>query len=222
MQDYIYYIFKDGEFKKYTYDELLEIINKDSYLIRTINSYMAPVYLYKKTNETKWKVLLKFDDFIDFIIKHEKNNIILYTFQPKNIEHITKAIIQQKESIKHQEKQKTIEEYIPKEIYKTNDLFVATISCNKELAIFLNLPNDILNQKFILELEGNMYREIFSGILVSNEPTNNYQFSVINIEPLSIYTDKQENSKLELFLLQNKINSKKSRKRYIKRKSHLT
>lgn len=219
MQDYIYYIFEDGEFKKYTYEEVKKTIDKDSYLIKTINSYMAPVYLYKKTKDTKWKVLLKFNDFIDFIIKNEKNNVILYTFQPKNIEHITKAIKERKESIKQQEEQSIKKDYIPKEIYQTNNLFVATISCNRELVSDLNLPNDILNQKFILELDKNVYREIFSGILVSSKPTNNYQFSIIDIEPLNTYTDKQEATKLELILLQNKINSKTTKKRYIRRKN---
>lgn len=219
MQDYIYYVFKDGEFKKYTYEEVKKTIDNDSYLIKAINSYMAPVYLYKKPKDTKWKVLLKFNDFIDFIIKNEKNNVILYTFQPKNIEHITKAIKERKETVKQQEEQSIKKDYIPKEIYQTNNLFVATISCNKELVSAFNLPNDILNQKFILELDKNVYREIFSGILVSSEPTNNYQFSIVDIEPLNTYTDKQEATKLELILLQNKINAKTTKKRYIRRKN---
>ena len=103
MQDYIYYVFKDGEFKKYTYEEVKKTIDNDSYLIKAINSYMAPVYLYKKPKDTKWKVLLKFNDFIDFIIKNEKNNVILYTFQPKNIEHITKAIHERNETIENKD-----------------------------------------------------------------------------------------------------------------------
>ena len=68
---------------------------------------------------------------------------------PKNIEHITKAIKERKETVKQQEEQSIKKDYIPKEIYQTNNLFVATISCNKELVSAFNLPNDILNQKFI-------------------------------------------------------------------------
>lgn len=206
MQDYIYYIHKNGEFKKLSYNEVIEIMDKDSILIKTISSYMGLVYLYKKQNDIKWKVILKFDDFIDFILKNQ-NNIILYTFQPKNIEHITKAIHERNETIENKDEPSKTKEY-----YSTNNLFIATISYN----------NDILSQKFILELENNEYREVFSGIPINNDSTNNYQFNIIEITPLGTYTEKAKLSKSELLLLQNKINSKQTKKRYIRRKNSLT
>ena len=225
MKDYIYYIFKDEMCQEGKYQDIDDIIIEDWYLVKPINSYMSPVYLYKKGKDKSWKVILKFDDFIDFLLKNKKDNIILYEFPPKNIEHIIKAIQERNEKLKDIQSQIKDNKYISKEFYNINNLFVANILCNQNILSSYSLPNNLTNQRFIFELieskNGNMYREIFSGFIVSDMPINDYPFSIENIESLTKYytnSNITRISNLELFLLQNEINSKKTKKRYIRKK----
>lgn len=225
MKDYIYYIFKDGMYQEGKYQDVEDIIIEDCYLVKPINSYMSPVYLYKKGKDKSWEVILKFNDFIDFLIKNEKNNIILYEFSPKNIEHIIKAIQERSEKLKDIKSQIKDSKYTSKEFYNINNLFVGNILCNQNILSSYNLSTNLTNQRFIFELieskNGNMYREIFSGFIVSDISINDYQLSIINIEPITKYYPNSniiKISNLELFLLQNEINSKKTKKRYIRKK----
>lgn len=215
---YVSCVFKNGLYYETNWNSAKPLLTNESYLVKNSGSYMSPVFLYKKVSDKKWNLFPTYKELINFIIEHQDTVVVLYGVQRRQALAIEATLIRTKdekrkrEEIKNIQEEITEKEYIPQEFYDTNNLFVAKILYNHNLVENLNLTNSQTEQKYIFELirsaNGNVYREIFSGFIFNDTSSDDYPFSLVDIEPANINQTKI--SKLELFILQNEINLKKT------------